>query len=106
MRTSKALALAFAELLLTGIAAVAGVKTDYDHNLNFENYHTYSWGKVQTSNSLWDERVKQAVDKQLADKGWTQLPSGGEAVIAARDAIHNEQDLNTFYDGFGGRRFG
>ena len=40
MRTSKALALAFAGLLLTGIAAVAGVKTDYDHNLNFENYHT------------------------------------------------------------------
>ena len=25
-------------------------------------------------------------------------------IVAARDAIHNEQELNTFYNGFGGRR--
>ena len=41
----------------------------------------------------------------MAAKGLTEVPSGGEVVIAARDAIHNEQQLNTFYDGFGGRRF-
>jgi hypothetical protein len=34
------------------------------------------------------------------------VPSGGEVSVTVRDAIHNQQELNTFYDGFGGRRFG
>lgn len=33
------------------------------------------------------------------------MPSGGDVLVAARDAIQNQQQLNTFYDGFGGRRF-
>jgi uncharacterized protein DUF4136 len=106
MRIQNRLAIALAGVLLSGIAALAGVKTDYDHNLDFARYHTYSWGKVQTANSLWDQRLKEAVDSQLAAKGWTEVPSGGEVVVAARDAIHDQQELNTFYDGFGGRRFG
>jgi hypothetical protein len=64
-------------------------------------YKSYSWGKIQTANGLWDDRVKSAVASQLAAKGWTEVASGGDVVIAARDAIQNQQQLNTFYDGFG-----
>ena len=106
MRIQNSLAIALAGVLLSGISALPGVKTDYEHNLDFARYHTYSWGKVQAANSLWDARIKQAVDGQLAAKGWTEVPSGAEVVVAARDAIHDQQELNTFYDGFGGRRFG
>src|SRR5215468_1579477 len=67
----------------------------------FAHYKTYSWGKIQTSDGLWDARVKTAVGSQLAAKGLSEVPSGGDVVVAARDAIHNEQELNTFYDGFG-----
>ena len=106
MRIQNRLAIALAGVLLSGISALPGVKTDYEHNLDFARYHTYSWGKVQAANSLWDARIKQAVDGQLAAKGWTEVPSGAEVVLAARDAVHDQQELNTFYDGFGGRRFG
>ena len=68
-------------------------------------YKTYSWGKIQTANGLWDERVKDAIASQLAAQGWTEVPSGGDVVIAARDAVQNQQELNTFYDGFGGGRW-
>ena len=61
---------------------------------------------MKTSDSLWDQRVKDAVNRELAARGWTLVPSGGEVAVSARDAIHNQQTLNTFYDGFGGRRFG
>jgi hypothetical protein len=93
-------------LLLVAAAAWAKTTTDYDHGIDFSKYKTYSWGKLQTANSLWDQRVKQAVDSQLAARGWTQVPSGGEAVVCAFGKTHAEQTLNTFYDGFGGRRRG
>lgn len=104
MKTRYRLALSMACILFTGAAVLAGVSTDYDHNADFARYKTYSWGKIQTADGLWDSRVKDAVASQLAAKGLTEVPAGGDVVVAARDAIHNEQQLNTFYDGFGGQR--
>ena len=106
MKVQKHLAVLFAGFCFIVVAAWAGVTSDYDHHADFSHYKTYSWGKIQTANGLWDDRVKDAVAGQLAAKGWTEVPSGGEVVVAARDAIRNQQELNTFYDGFGGRRWG
>jgi hypothetical protein len=86
------------------------VKTDYDRNANFSQYKTYSWEKVRTLDSLWVDRIKDAVNRSLAAKGWTQVESGGQVAIVAVEMTKNQQTLNTFYDGFGGgwgwRRFG
>jgi Domain of unknown function (DUF4136) len=106
MRVQKGLALSIAAVLLAGTTAWAGVNVDYDHGVNFAQYKTYSWGKIQTANGLWDQRVKSAIDSQLAAKGFTEVPSGGNIVVMARGAIHNQQELETFYDGLGGWRFG
>jgi hypothetical protein len=88
--------------LLVAAAAWASITTDYDHNVNFINLKTYSWGKLETANSIWDERVKSAVDTALAAKGWTQVPSGGDVVVNAFGKTRPEHTMNTFYDGFGG----
>ena len=83
------------------------VSVDYDHAANFNELKTYSWSKVHTANSLWDERVRQAIDKQLAAKGWTEVPSGGDVSLVAVEKTSVHQQFDTFYDGFGGwRRFG
>ena len=105
MKLQNRLALSLAGVLLTAVTTWAGISTDYDHGVNFAQYKTYSWGKIQTTDGLWDSRVKDAVARQLTAKGWTEVPSGGDVVVAARDAIQNQQELNTFYDGFGGRRW-
>jgi hypothetical protein len=42
------------------------------------------------------------VDADLASKGWTQVPSGGDVAIVAMEATKTRRTLNTFYDGFGG----
>jgi len=91
---------------LTTVALAAKVSTDYDHSANFGSYKTYSWTKVETANSIWDARVKDAVDKELAAKGLTQVPSGGDVSLVAIETTRTEQQLNTYYNGFGGRRFG
>jgi len=78
------------------------VKTDYDHGAAFSSFHTYSWGKVTSKNPFFVDRIKQAVDKDLQGKGWQVTPSGGDVTIFATDNIHNEQELETMYDGMGG----
>ncbi len=85
------------------LAACAGahITTDYNHSANFAQIHTYSWLKVQASNQLWDNRIRRDVDQQLKEKGWTEVPSGGQAAIAAFGATHEQKSLQTFYDGFG-----
>ena len=49
------------------------VQTDFDRQANFSQYKTYSWQEINPANSLWDARIKNAVDAQLAAKGWTRV---------------------------------
>src|ERR1700732_167410 len=97
-------------MVLLGSAFGQHIQTDFDHQANFSQYKTYSWQEIKPANSLWDDRIKDAVDAQLAAKGWTQVQSGGDVAILAIKASKTQRTLQTFYDGFGGgwgwRRFG
>ena len=97
-------------LLFAGKLSAQQVKTDFDRNANFGQYKTYSWEQVKTKDALDVGRIKAAVNAALAAKGWTQVDSGGDVSIIAMEMTHDQQTLNTFYDGFGGgwgwRRFG
>jgi Domain of unknown function (DUF4136) len=90
---------------LDTVASAQDVHTDYDKNVVFEKFHTYSWGRVQTSNPLWQTRVEDAIDKSLQEKGWQKVASGGDVVVSAVGATHNQQEYTTFYDGMGGWRW-
>jgi hypothetical protein len=97
-------------LLFAGKLSAQQVKTDYDRNANFGQYKTYSWEQVKTKDALDVDRIKTAVNAALSAKGWTMVDSGGDFSVIAMEMTHNQQTLNTFYDGFGGgwgwRRFG
>jgi hypothetical protein len=89
-------------LLFATASFAQQVKTDYDRAADFNQYKTYSWEKVQTQDSLWVDRIKEAVNAVLAAKGWTPVISGGDVAIVAMDMTKDRQTINTFYDGFGG----
>jgi hypothetical protein len=91
--------------IFASLAAAQDVHTDYDKNVVFERYHTYSWGKVQTTNPLWVSRIQNAVDKTLSEKGWQKVESGGDVVVTAVGGTKNQQEYQTFYDGLGGWRW-
>ena len=94
-------------LVATTASFAQHVKTDYDRNAQFGQYKTYSWKNVQTHDPFMVDRIKTAVNAVLAGKGWTQVPSGGDATISATEITRNQQTMDTFYNGFGGgRRWG
>jgi len=88
-----------------GLMFAADLKTDYDHSADFSRYRTYSWIKVEAGNSLWSDRITRDVDAQLAAKGLTKVASGGDLGVSAFGSTHNQQSLETFYNGFGGGWF-
>jgi hypothetical protein len=97
--------LVLAGAVLLGSSAVAlgdNVRTDYNHQTDFSEYHTYSWGKVKTSDPFYVTRVQRAVNQQLQSKGWQMVPSGGSVTVFATDNLHNQQETQTMYDGLGG----
>src|ERR1700756_2458245 len=107
MKFRKMLAIPLFVIALTTAVFADHVSTDYDHTAKFDQVKTYSWAKVHTANSIWDERVKDAIDEELAAKGWTQVQSGGDVALVAVEKTSVQQQYDTFYDGFGGwRRLG
>jgi Domain of unknown function (DUF4136) len=60
-------------MAFAAIAMSQDVRTDYDKHASFEKYHTYYWEKVQTSNPLWESRIRDAVDRDLQAKGWQKV---------------------------------
>src|SRR6266446_5292020 len=89
-------------LLFATASFAQQVKTDYDRSVDFSQYKTYSWEKVQSQDPLWAGRIKEAVNAALTAKGLTPVESGGDIAVVAIEMTKNQQTLNTFYDGFGG----
>jgi hypothetical protein len=103
MRMLKGCPALFALLAFTSLSCFArDIKVDFDHHVNFSQYKTYSWAKVDASDPLWNDRVKEAVDRELTKKGWNQVPSGGDISIVAVGTTREKPTLRTFYDGFDG----
>jgi hypothetical protein len=106
MKFRKLLAIPLFLVALTTAVFADNLAVDYDHATNFKHVKTYSWSKVQTADSIWDARVKDSINKQLAAKGWTEVPSGGDVALVAIEKTSIHQQYDTFYNGFGGRRWG
>jgi hypothetical protein len=103
MRCGLQIVLAGALLLVSPVIALGdNVRTDYNHQTNFSQYHTYSWGKVTTKIPFYADRIKQEVNLQFQAKGWHLMDSGGAVTVFASDSLHNQQETQTMYDGFGG----
>lgn len=91
-----------AVLLFTLAAVAADIQTDYDHRADFSTYKTYSWLKVETPNSIWDGRVRDAISSELSKKGLSEVPSGGDIGVVAVATTRAKPTLETFYNDFGG----
>jgi hypothetical protein len=81
----------------------ADVHTDFDKHSDFSRIHNYCWGQVSTANPMFEQRIKDEVNKELQAKGWQESPGGScDAEVFAKGDVHNQKELRTYYNGLGG----
>lgn len=125
---ARPVALAVTGLALTfGLAGCAtsanvGVSSDFDHAVNFRNYHTWAWypkqasdtegGPAQGYESFTDQRIRDAVAKDLATKGLMPATSEPDVYVAYSVRVENKQQVASGYPyspygyGYGGYGYG
>ena len=96
-------------LMLGMLASAQDVRTNYMPGTDFSKYHTYAWVEEVKGvprvggqpDQILDAQVKQAVDSQMAAKGFTKVVDGGKAdlLLGFQLAIDREKQLNGFADG-------
>jgi hypothetical protein len=90
-----------AACLLAGCVSGPLVQTDHDPGAVFAAYGDYAWRQQPPiSNPLLKQRVVQAIDAELAGKGWRLVPEQeADVVLVANVSARDEQSIDAFYDG-------
>jgi len=103
--TAKAI-LSAGMLAVVTVACGYSIKTatDYDRQINFSNYQSFSILKGNSSgNPLMDQRAQDDVRSALTAKGWKEVPEGqGQTTVVVHAATKTKHTYETMYDGFGG----
>ncbi len=108
MKTTRALVGLSLLLMVCGIVW-ADVNVDWDRTANFANYKTYAWQTgTPAKNQLWDQRITDGVDKQLAAKGFQKVDIGNnpDLIVLYHAASGADTQLNTTNMGGWGWRWG
>lgn len=103
---------AVAALTFAFVAGCSSVSTtvDYDHNVDFGRYRTYSWRDGHPANPIADRRIKDAVDSVLASRGLRRVDGDGDLSVVYHGRASREIVVDTWDAGWGygwrWRRFG
>jgi hypothetical protein len=99
-------------LLVCSVTYAQDVRTNYMPGTDFSKYHTYAWvDEVQgvprvggRPDEILDAQVKQAIDSQMAGKGFTKVTEASKAdlLLGYQLALSQEKQINGFGDGWGG----
>ena len=85
---------------LIGCTSTPTVHTDVDPTAAFASYRTYSWIQPPAGASpLQGQRIAEAINAELAARGWQQVNANADVAIAANVATETRQDIDTFYNG-------
>src|SRR5271166_4111248 len=99
-------------LVACSVTYAQDVRTNYMPGTDFSKYHTYAWvDEVQGvpavgghPDQILDAQVKEAIDSQMAGKGFTKVVDGGKAdlLLGYQLAIDREKQINGFGHNMGG----
>jgi len=99
-------------LLACYLTNAQDVRTNYMPETDWSKYRTYAWvDEVQGlpnvgghPDQILDTQVKQAIDSQMAAKGFTKLADGGkpDLLVGYQLMIDREKQINGFGDSWGG----
>jgi Domain of unknown function (DUF4136) len=83
-----------------GMALAQDVNVNYVPGKDFSGYKTYKWVEIQGAeqpDAIVDAQIKQAIDKVLAGKGFTQATGDtADLFIGYQAAVSQERQWNTY----------
>ncbi len=97
--------LGFFGLLMFTSCNVVNVTSDYDRQVNFTNYKTYSFHQKGIDkldiNDLDKRRIIAAIEQNLAAKGFTRVTSDPDLLVNILASSTKEVDVNDNWYGYG-----
>src|ERR1700756_123558 len=98
-------------LVACSVTYAQDVRTNYMPGTVWEKYHAYAWVDEVTGvprvggqpDQILDTQVKEAIDSQMAAKGFIKVVDGGKAdlLLGYQLAISEEKQINGFGGGLG-----
>ncbi len=96
-------------VLVTGLISCSGrlVRSDYDREINFARLETFDWKSESeyspsnglAKNSLFEKRLRKAVEAELVAKNLSKQANSPDFLIAYSVAVEDKVDVRS--DGFG-----
>jgi Domain of unknown function (DUF4136) len=93
-------------LLGCGAALAQDVTYNFMPGTDFAKYHTYKWVPESNThpNQIVDQQIKQAIDQQLAGKGFTKTDGeNADLYVGYQVSVDNERQWNAYGGGMGWR---
>lgn len=104
-------------LIVAGCSSGITVNHDFEPDADFSHYKTYAWidqpastmgnaANAGRSNALLDQRIKQAVNDQLAKEGFTVNDSAPDVLMAYHTGVENKVDVTDWGYTYGSYYYG
>jgi hypothetical protein len=109
MSSHRILALAFVAAALPAIAAAQKTTYDFDKVAPFAQFKTYAMKDgTPTGNPLIDNRIRAAIETQLAAKGFVKNDTAPDVVVLFHVALDEQKDISAYSSGpmYGGYGYG
>jgi Domain of unknown function (DUF4136) len=110
MRTTSLLRLRLSLVAALVGCASAHVDTDWDRGVRFADYHTYAWMdtpqmQAMQRGTLFDRRLRSAVEGQLSAKGFRKSDAGGDPDVLLVYHVGAQDKIDVQRWGYAGRRW-
>lgn len=106
MRNRLLLLFFFAAMCLPVIARAQSVSYNYAQGVDFSLYKTYEWVDIEgvsAGDPVLDSEIKQAIDTQLAARGFTKSKQGAQLYVAYQVSFPREKQIAQYIrGGYGG----
>ena len=95
--------LVLASALTPALAMAQKVSYDFDKTANFAALKTYALRDgTKVGQPLIDNRIVEAIDAEMAAKGFTKTEANPDAFVVYHIAFDKEKDISTYSSGYGG----
>ena len=102
MRRPAAIIVIAAFGLATSVLFALQTSIEFSSKTDFTKYKTWSWGQADVpANPVAEKRIHDAVEAQLAAKGWKKIESGtGDAVVSVHGVVKDQENYDVLYSGW------